>query len=180
MGLEEFRWSEVIQFVDHMIPLLMWNNWHWFLWTYTIKDGRFLFIKDFHCNWTSFNNASNSSVIWVSNVSNMCKLPTLYWKYYFRESQNVCKRPAITILKQICNPLSTEIQCEIRVVLWQWPGFCQPVSYIRCCFINKSFPKKEKYSDVPKKKNIGISQLNRLKRRAFERAEEAKKEEKLQ
>ena len=94
------------------------------------------------------------------------------------KNQNVCKRPAITI--QICNPLSTEIQCEIRVVLWQWPGFCQPVSYIRCCFINKSFPKKEKYSDVPKKKNIGISQLNRLKRRAFERAEEAKKEAKLQ
>ena len=42
------------------------------------------------------------------------------------------------------------------------------------------FPKKEKYSDVLKKKNIGISQLNRLKRRAFERAEEAKKEAKLQ
>ena len=40
--------------------------------------------------------------------------------------------------------------------------------------------KKEKYSDVLKRKNIGISQLNRLKRRAFERAEEAKEEAKLQ
>jgi hypothetical protein len=42
------------------------------------------------------------------------------------------------------------------------------------------FPKKEKYSEVLKKKNIGTSQLNRLQRRAFERAEEAKKEAKLQ
>ena len=39
----------------------MWNNWHWFLWTYTIKDGRFLFKNDFHWNWTSFINASNSN-----------------------------------------------------------------------------------------------------------------------
>ena len=30
MGLKEFRWTEVIQFVNHMIPLLMWKNWHWF------------------------------------------------------------------------------------------------------------------------------------------------------
>ena len=64
MGLKEFRWTKVIQFVNHMIPLLMLNNWHWFLWTYIIKDGRFLFKKDFHCNWTSFINASNSSVWW--------------------------------------------------------------------------------------------------------------------
>ena len=40
--------------------------------------------------------------------------------------------------------------------------------------------KKEKYSEILKKKNIGTSQLNRLQRRAFERAEEAKKEAKLQ
>ena len=42
------------------------------------------------------------------------------------------------------------------------------------------FPKKEKYSDVLKKKNIGTSQLNRLQRRASERAEEGKKKAKLQ
>ena len=65
MGLNEFRWPKVIQFVNHMIPLLMWNNWHWFLWTYIIKDGRFLFKKDFHCNWTSFINASSSSARWA-------------------------------------------------------------------------------------------------------------------
>ena len=47
MGLKEFRWTKVIQFVNHMIPLLMWNNWHWVLWTYIIKDGRFLFKKGF-------------------------------------------------------------------------------------------------------------------------------------
>ena len=70
MGLKEFRWTKVIQFVNHMIPLLMGNNWHWFLWTYIIKDGRFLFKNDFHCNWTSFINASNSSVYWSA----------LYWK----------------------------------------------------------------------------------------------------
>ena len=62
MGLNELRWTKVIQFVNHMIILLIWNNWNWFLWTYTIKDGRFLFIEDFHCNWTSFLNALNSSV----------------------------------------------------------------------------------------------------------------------
>ena len=37
--------------------------------------------------------------------------------------------------------------------------------------------KKEKYSEILKKKNIGTSQLNRLQRRAFERAEEAKKKQ---
>ena len=47
MGLKEFRGTEVIQFVNHMILLLMWNYWHWFLSTYTFKDGRFLFKKDF-------------------------------------------------------------------------------------------------------------------------------------
>ena len=40
--------------------------------------------------------------------------------------------------------------------------------------------KKEKYSEILKKKNIGTSQLNRLQKRAFDRAEEAKKEAKLQ
>ena len=35
--------------------------------------------------------------------------------------------------------------------------------------------KREKYSEILNKKNIGTSQLNRLQRRAFERAEEAKK-----
>ena len=65
IGLKEFRWTKVIQFVNYMIPLFMWNIWHWFLWNYTIKDGRFLPIEDFHCNWTSFINASNSSV-WPS------------------------------------------------------------------------------------------------------------------
>ena len=39
-----------------------------FLWTYIIKDGRFLFEKDFHCNWTSFINASNSSAMTVSKI----------------------------------------------------------------------------------------------------------------
>ena len=46
--------------------------------------------------------------------------------------------------------------------------------------IPNKIQKKEKYSEILKKKNIGTSQLNRLQRRAFERAEEAKKEAKLQ
>ena len=79
MGLKEFRWTKVIQFVNHMIPLLMWNNWHWFLWTYIIKDGRFLFKKDFHCNWTSFINASNSSLLWKQRRGNQCQ--TLWVKF---------------------------------------------------------------------------------------------------
>ena len=84
MGLKEFTWNEVILFVNHMISLLMWNNWHWFLWTYTIKDSRFLFKKDLHCNWTSFINASNSSELLVlgflqklctnNHIKKICKL----------------------------------------------------------------------------------------------------------
>ena len=67
-------------------------------------------------------------------------------------------------------------------MLWQWTGICEPVTRIRGCFTNNSWwnTKKEKYSEILKKKNIGTSQLNRLQRRAFERAEEAKKEAKLQ
>ena len=81
IGLKEFRWTKVIQFVIHMITLLMWNNWHWLLWTYTIKDDRFLFKKDFYCNWTSFINASNSSD-WVTRTFSQAIIEsTIYQRF---------------------------------------------------------------------------------------------------
>ena len=42
------------------------------------------------------------------------------------------------------------------------------------------FTKKDNYSEVLKKKNIVTSELNKLQKRAFKRAEETNKEEELQ